>query len=146
MTKTLVHRHLLAVAGAVYFSTGLAAPAAYAQSTATFPVCNSSSSDPDGDGWGWENDASCLVDNTSSTTDPDNTGGNTGSTTPDGNSGIPACLLASSDPDGDGWGWDGTRSCVITDPYAEVPCIDTDGDGWGWQAPEGHPGRTCLID
>ena len=43
------------------------------------------------------------------------------------------------DSDGDGWGWDGTASCRVTDsatsttliPSGSV-CVDSDGDGWGW--------------
>ena len=43
------------------------------------------------------------------------------------------------DSDGDGWGWDGYRSCRV----APVPanCIDTDGDGWGWDGQ-----RSCRVD
>jgi len=37
------------------------------------------------------------------------------------------------DYDGDGWGWDGSKSCRVE---GFVPtrgaCVDTDGDGWGW--------------
>ena len=33
------------------------------------------------------------------------------------------------DSDGDGWGWDGTKSCRVA---PTVTCVDTDGDGWGW--------------
>jgi len=58
------------------------------------------------------------------------------------------------DSDGDGWGWDGYTSCLVTDNnqrdvlvdenlYVGVPCIDTDGDGWGWQKPVGAEGRSC---
>jgi len=36
----------------------------------------------------------------------------------------PTCI----DPDGDGWGWDGTVSCRVD----QSVCLDTDGDGWGW--------------
>ena len=46
------------------------------------------------------------------------------------------------DSDGDGWGWNGTSSCIVT-PTETAPednqsepdagaCVDTDGDGWGW--------------
>ena len=72
----------------------------------------------------------------------------------------PACI----DTDGDGWGWDGSQTCVVEptvqpvagicidsdgDGYGwngiescipEPPCIDTDGDGWGWTGSE-----SCLI-
>ena len=42
------------------------------------------------------------------------------------------------DTDGDGWGWDGSQSCLI--PATAGACIDTDGDGWGWNGIE-----SCLI-
>jgi hypothetical protein len=49
------------------------------------------------------------------------------------------------DPDGDGWGWDGVRSCRV-DVVAPVTvnpatCVDTDGDGWGWDGV-----RSCRIE
>lgn len=53
------------------------------------------------------------------------------------------------DTDGDGWGWDGSRSCVVgdslfvdTDAPAAVSggCVDFDGDGYGWDGQ-----RTCLV-
>jgi len=42
------------------------------------------------------------------------------------------------DPDGDGWGWDGSKSCEISRKgggnyqYSSGKCVDPDGDGWGW--------------
>lgn len=44
------------------------------------------------------------------------------------------------DPDGDGWGWDGSASCRVANTTAtatiefatQTDCIDLDGDGWGW--------------
>jgi len=47
------------------------------------------------------------------------------------------CQFASSDPDGDGWGWENNQSCRVTNNsvtsgIAPTTCIDTDGDGWGW--------------
>ena len=61
------------------------------------------------------------------------------------------------DTDGDGWGWDGTASCLISAPPAAsvnessldtLPCIDADGDGWGWQQPAGRPdlGQSCRVE
>lgn len=35
------------------------------------------------------------------------------------------------DEDGDGWGWDGTQSCVIPQQIITA-CVDEDGDGFGW--------------
>jgi len=34
------------------------------------------------------------------------------------------------DPDGDGFGWNGTATCIP--PQNTAQCIDTDGDGYGW--------------
>jgi len=47
------------------------------------------------------------------------------------------------DIDGDGWGWDGSRSCLV-DTRAQVQsstCVDSDGDGYGWDG-----SRTCLVN
>ena len=46
----------------------------------------------------------------------------------------PECI----DTDGDGWGWDGTDSCLI-EIAEDIECIDSDGDGWGWDGT-----MTCL--
>ena len=43
----------------------------------------------------------------------------------------PACVDATSDTDGDGWGWENGLSCIVSTPPS-AQCIDTDGDGWGW--------------
>jgi hypothetical protein len=59
----------------------------------------------------------------------------------------PYCMSPWSDPDGDGWGWEYGRSCVVYKPPAPVtyqPCAnaasDPDGDGWGWEY-----GRLCTV-
>jgi cellulose binding protein with CBM10 domain len=59
----------------------------------------------------------------------------------------PYCMSAWSDPDGDGWGWEYGRSCVVYKapaPVAYQPCAsaasDPDGDGWGWEY-----GRLCTV-
>jgi hypothetical protein len=48
------------------------------------------------------------------------------------------------DPDGDGWGWENGKSCVIPTnsgtPFCQNPNSDPDGDGWGWEN-----GRSCLV-
>lgn len=54
----------------------------------------------------------------------------------------PANAQQCIDTDGDGWGWNGTSSCLIgssppatlspSTPSSSAECIDTDGDGWGW--------------
>ncbi|MFI8258819.1 cellulase family glycosylhydrolase [Streptomyces filamentosus] len=83
-------------------------------------------------------------------------GGETGGTAPNG---YPYCLDGgSSDPDGDGWGWEAGRSCVVrgsaadtggttggTAPNGYPYCLnggssDPDGDGWGWEN-----NRSCVV-
>ncbi|MEU2549041.1 cellulase family glycosylhydrolase, partial [Streptomyces roseolus] len=86
-------------------------------------------------------------------------GGNTGGTAPNG---YPYCVNgSSSDPDGDGWGWENSRSCVVrgsaadtgsgggntggTAPNGYPYCVngsssDPDGDGWGWEN-----SRSCVV-
>ncbi|KAA6198556.1 cellulase family glycosylhydrolase [Streptomyces parvus] len=85
-------------------------------------------------------------------------GGDTGSgTAPNG---YPYCAGgSSSDPDGDGWGWENSRSCVVpggsadtgggtgsgTAPNGYPYCAsgsssDPDGDGWGWEN-----SRSCVV-
>lgn len=60
----------------------------------SYPACASAASDPDGDGWGWENNKSCVVNKSASST-------------------YPTCASAASDPDGDGWGWENNKSCMV---------------------------------
>ncbi|MEU7298454.1 carbohydrate-binding domain-containing protein, partial [Streptomyces exfoliatus] len=64
---------------------------------------------------------------------------------------------SASDPDGDGWGWENSRSCVVrgsaadtgtgggTAPNGYPYCAagsasDPDGDGWGWEN-----SRSCVV-
>ncbi len=59
--------------------------------------------------------------------------------------GLPECAYTSSDPDGDGYGWENRDSCRVTEnsvgPDNSVPmCIDNDGDGWGWDGQ-----RICRV-
>ncbi|OKI19884.1 cellulase family glycosylhydrolase [Streptomyces sp. CB03911] len=71
--------------------------------------------------------------------------------------GYPYCAGGSSDPDGDGWGWENSRSCVVRGSAADTPspsattapngypyCAggssDPDGDGWGWEN-----SRSCVV-
>lgn len=77
--------------------------------------CLSASSDPDGDGWGWESLKSCKVAPVpdSSGPNPDEPGPSDGSGTP-GDSAPEICITVSSDPDGDGWGWENNQSCRIS--------------------------------
>ena len=75
---------------------------------------------------------------------------------------LDACLHAGSDADGDGWGWESGRSCLVTDQsqpgtggretngftFQNVsnypPCVleesDPDEDGWGWE-----DGMSCIF-
>lgn len=63
------------------------------------------------------------------------------------------------DPDGDGWGWDGTSSCRVGSTTASSVgspfCDDPDGDGWGWDGSgscraggqsEPSPGLAVCVD
>lgn len=73
-------------------------------------------------------------------------GGTGGDTAPNG---YPYCVSAASDPDGDGWGWEDSRSCVVRAsggtapngyPYCVSAASDPDGDGWGWEN-----SRSCVV-
>ena len=102
------------------------------------PICTGTNPDPDGDGWGWENNRSCFVldddaetgpiDDDDASGDPvedDDTDGDSGTDPAEDDedadtdpadpeqSSHPVCELASSDPDGDGWGWEDNRSCIV---------------------------------
>ena len=54
----------------------------------------------------------------------------------------PGLAQVCSDLDGDGWGWDGSQTCVVSVAPVAAPavCSDTDGDGWGWDG-----SQTCLV-
>lgn len=92
------------------------------------PVCLNPESDPDGDGYGWERDTSCLVVNqpiestgqppatdiTPNIT-PSMTEGATENQTPK------PCTSASSDPDGDGFGWEKGSTCLVVNAIAPLP-------------------------
>jgi hypothetical protein len=60
--------------------------------------------------------------------------------------GYPYCSSGLVDPDGDGWGWERSASCVVRGsaadpaarasngfPYCSSGLVDPDGDGWGWE-------------
>ncbi|MEW2551528.1 cellulase family glycosylhydrolase [Streptomyces zhihengii] len=82
-------------------------------------------------------------------------GGTGGGTAPNG---YPYCANGgATDPDGDGWGWENSRSCVVRGsaadggsgggtapngyPYcANGGATDPDGDGWGWEN-----SRSCVV-
>jgi hypothetical protein len=58
----------------------------------------------------------------------------------------PTCMSAASDPDGDGWGWEFNRSCIVNKaagsayPACMSAASDPDGDGWGWEF-----NRVCAV-
>lgn len=74
----------------------------------------------------------------------------------------PVCQNAASDHDGDGWGWENHRSCVVSDSTSTAPstasttaittsntgsnpvcssaAADQDGDGWGWEN-----NNSCVV-
>ena len=69
--------------------------------------------------------------------------------------GTPICSAASFDPDGDGWGWENHRSCIVqtsgnsqvasdnspnTLPTCSNASTDPDGDGYGWEN-----NRSCVV-
>ncbi len=53
------------------------------------------------------------------------------------------CLSASSDPDGDGFGWENGASCRVSQvrPICQLPGSDPDGDGFGWES-----SKTCVVN
>ena len=52
------------------------------------------------------------------------------------------CQSADSDPDGDGFGWENGASCRASSvrPVCQIPGSDADGDGFGWES-----GKTCVV-
>ena len=98
---------------------------------AAAPICvNPSVSDPDGDGWGWENSDSCRVGSSPVVIDNGDVlqaclaeGSSLEAEVARLNQRIAALEGGSSDggqatcvdtdPQGDGWGWDGSTSCRV---------------------------------
>ena len=76
-------------------------------------------------------------------------------------SGSSGDTLPCIDEDGDGFGWDGSATCLVSastgstasaglvdeSSFGSLACVDADGDGWGWQQPAGRPdlGRSCRV-
>jgi hypothetical protein len=58
----------------------------------------------------------------------------------------PTCMSAASDPDGDGWGWEFNRSCIVNKaagsayPACFSTFSDPDRDGFGWEY-----NRMCVV-
>ena len=93
-----------------------------------FPTCVSDASDPDGDGFGWEDGMTCIVGEDSTSTgnidEETTTAGNVDEgSVPDSppeeqrstpiSSANPVCEAEDSDPDGDGFGWENSQTCVV---------------------------------
>ena len=123
------------------------------------PNCQSANSDSDGDGWGWENNATCIVVD-SSTNTPTNEQPNTTTVSQSGGD-TNYCQSADSDSDGDGWGWENNQSCRVRSdsvtvelidptndnsapfngtPFCQSANSDSDGDGWGWEN-----NASCIV-
>ena len=120
-----------------------------------FNACSAGVEDSDGDGFGFENGQSCLVDNTETPSNTDNS-------TPDIATPVepqfPACSAGTEDNDGDGFGFENGQSCLVdntaasSNPEIATPgeprfpaCSpgveDNDGDGFGFEN-----GQSCLIN
>jgi Cellulose or protein binding domain len=71
----------------------------------------------------------------------------------------PTCSPKATDPDGDGWGWEPTGSCIVRGrglddpayPFCASTASDPDGDGWGWEEAHscqmvgGGPGDCAYV-
>ncbi len=99
-----------------------------ANSAIAAPPCKSADSDPDGDGWGWENEASCKVggsESSSGKSDAASANSAKQTATPaessKPSSGRIICQRTDSDPDGDGWGWENEKSCKVKEGASTPP-------------------------
>lgn len=96
------------------------------------------------DGWGWNPLTLSSCPPLANTTSSD---------------GRPVCTTANADPDGDGFGWENDRTCLVSagsvnpapvspapvnPPGAKPVCssalVDPDGDGYGWEND-----RSCIV-
>jgi len=102
---------VLTVPAGVTFTVALTSQAMMNQAHAN-PVCSSAAADSDGDGWGWENNSTCVVGNGGGNNNA-NANNNSSATASVSAGGDPVCSSAVSDHDGDGWGWENNRSCVV---------------------------------
>ncbi len=75
----------------------------------------------------------------------------TGSSVTHAQSSLPVCQSASSDPDGDGFGWENSESCRVSTTTDNPPSTgavffcqsadsDSDGDGFGWEN-----NQSCVV-
>lgn len=63
---------------------------------------------------------------------------------------FPACTNASSDPDGDGWGWENNQSCQVVSQCnwygSPIPLCTSAATGWGWENNKSCVSRaTCAT-
>ena len=145
-----------------------------------FPVCGFPAiTDPDGDGYGWERNVTCLVAGSAPATGGAACTPPAPPNLPPPGSGIqagtmchPVCASALTDADGDGYGYEHLRTCLVAGTAAAlggVPCApnlpplgtgdgirgadnvcnplcvnpvvsDPDGDGFGYENM-----RTCVV-
>jgi len=111
-----------------------------------FPACRSNATDPDGDGYGYEDGRSCLVQLEQphpDQTQPDQTQADqtqadqiqsglvqSDPVQPDQGqsaqrSSHPLCSDSSSDPDGDGYGWENNTSCIVSADTTSSESVET---------------------
>lgn len=125
-------------------------------------TCTAANADPDGDGWGWENNASCVVSGSAASTAVTSGNGSSLDSAAEAllNS-YPSCSSSAVDDNGDGWGWENNRTCLVRSsttstaaaqsdaatavlngvPVCSGSVADDNGDGWGW---ENY--RSCRFD
>lgn len=102
---------------------GDGADGATGNSSSSTPACSSPASDPDGDGWGWENNQSCQIADSSQSSSSTDTG-NTGSTAAAVNDNeVPVCASVAADDNGDGWGFENGRSCIVTAESSDIAAV-----------------------
>ncbi len=115
------------------------------------PACSSPDVDPDGDGFGFENNQSCIVQVTGTTSPASQSDAPIANSSPD----LPVCSSADSDPDGDGFGFENNQSCIVQaadnnsapgdsnqpgHPVCSSSDSDSDGDGFGFEN-----NQSCIV-
>ncbi len=97
-------------------------------------------------GWGWNNDTMQSCPPEDSTTAPGAYSHDGTAAASETSTSTAAITAVCEDPDGDGYGWDGSQTCVVG---ASVPapttaanaiCVDSDGDGYGWDGTQ-----SCIV-
>lgn len=85
---------------------------------------------------------------TGGSTSTGGTGGSSGGTARlIGGTCYPVCASAASDPDGDGWGWENSASCVVvgSTPYNSGTACGGSGTGGSGGTATGGTGGTCAV-